>query len=87
MLTVFSDAGGGGLGSPTGGAAAPSSAKKCRNMALDHHCKLDKSVDLPQVDHGEGGRGGGRARGRERATRATKSRVVDLCRLQEFKSH
>jgi hypothetical protein len=39
-------------------------------------------VDLPQVDHG-----GGRARGRERATRATKSRVVDLCPLQEFKSH
>ena len=39
-------------------------------------------VDLPQVDHW-----GGRARGRERATRATKSRVVDLCRLQEFKSH
>ena len=24
---------------------------------------------------------------RERATRATKSRVVDLCPLQEFKSH
>jgi hypothetical protein len=40
------------------------------------------TLDLPQVDHG-----GGRARGRERATRATKSRVVDLCRLQEFKSH
>ena len=39
-------------------------------------------VDLPQVDHG-----GRRARGRERATRATKLRVVDLCRLQEFKSH
>jgi hypothetical protein len=31
--------------------------------------------------------GGGRVRGMERATRATKSRVVDLCRLQEFKSH
>ena len=40
------------------------------------------SVDLPQVDHG-----GGRAPERERATRATKSRVVDLYRLQEFKSH
>ena len=40
------------------------------------------SLDLPQVDHG-----GGRARGRERATRATKSRVVDLCPLREFKSH
>ena len=39
-------------------------------------------VDLPQVDHG-----GRRSRGRERATRATKLRVVDLCRLQEFKSH
>ena len=39
-------------------------------------------VDLPQVDHG-----GRRARGRVRATRATKLRVVDLCRLQEFKSH
>ena len=39
-------------------------------------------VDLPQVYHG-----GRRARGRERATRATKLRVVDLCRLQEFKSH
>jgi hypothetical protein len=39
-------------------------------------------IDLPQVDHG-----GGRARGRERATRATKSRVVDLSPLQEFKSH
>ena len=44
------------------------------------HAGMD--VDLPQVDHG-----GGRARGRERATRATKSRVVDLCPLQEFKSH
>jgi hypothetical protein len=44
--------------------------------------KASYSVDLPQVDHG-----GGRARGRERATRATKSRVVDLCPLQEFKSH
>jgi hypothetical protein len=31
--------------------------------------------------------GGGRARGRARANRATKSRVVDLCLLQEFKSH
>ena len=41
-----------------------------------------KTLDLSQVDHG-----GRRARGRERATRATKSRVVDLCRLQEFKSH
>jgi hypothetical protein len=41
-----------------------------------------QELDLPQVDHG-----GGRARGRERATRATKSRVVDLCPLQEFKSH
>ena len=39
-------------------------------------------VDLPQVDHG-----GRRAWGRERATRATMLRVVDLCRLQEFKSH
>ena len=39
-------------------------------------------ADLPQVDYG-----GRRARGRERATRATKLRVVDLCRLQEFKSH
>jgi hypothetical protein len=43
---------------------------------------LVQPLDLPQVDHG-----GGRARGRERATRATKSRVVDLCPLQEFKSH
>ena len=43
---------------------------------------IGSGVDLPQVDHG-----GGRARGRERATRATKSRVVDLCPLQEFKSH
>jgi hypothetical protein len=44
--------------------------------------KASGGLDLPQVDHG-----GGRARGRERATRATKSRVVDLCPLQEFKSH
>ena len=43
---------------------------------------IRQSIDLPQVDHG-----GGRARGRERATRATKSRVVDLCPLREFKSH
>ena len=36
-------------------------------------------LDLPQVDHG-----GGRGRGRERANRATKSRVVDLCRIKNF---
>jgi hypothetical protein len=81
----FLRCGGGGLGSPTGWAAAPSSAKKCRNMALDHHCKLDKSVDLPQVDHGEGGRGGGSARP-ERRSREWSTCVAcrNLNRIKNF---